>query len=1280
MITIKIAVLGQVVSSRRLGVTLSTRFQSVPLDSTHMLQTKAKMQNHLGSSADFDCVKFLDFEESTKELILEAASSDHVNEVFLGILNEDLELFSSGTSDKITEFVDLVNEIQPLVSQVHVAVGHEPFREGISGSIVTSAIDTFRNRLAGFPVSIPFSFDVLDESKNFTSTFLDEYREAINRIDFFTINLYPHLYASDIAVEDIVSIDMLPLTQALTDLRAALDAEFAYRSNFQIVIGETGFPSGGDDAATEELSFRYLSNLVSWMEDSTSAAGLVARMFVFELVDEDLSDGLTENRFLGVFNASGLPKLESGGNGTETPSLSNRRVGINLSTKFQKSPLSIEEVYSAAERLQGYLELDEQVECVKFFDFDSTVAELIAGAVESTQFKEIMLGIPNYQLPDFEALWFPELKTVLETYQDDVSFTIQVSNEPYINSVTVSDLETTLSVLKANFPSIPVSVPFSYGIMGPSYPVEDGAFLDAFVSSYTSVLSSLDFLTINLYPFFTLGVDVSVETALSPTIFTNQLLAFQFAVARDFQELSHLEIVVGETGWPSAGSSAATVSNGYEYFQTMSQLIEDSGLSGELLSRGYLFELFDEELKTGSDNEPNFGIFYSSGGTKFPEDDIILSPTAEATSGPATNLSQRRVGINLSTKFQSSPLSVEAVYDAAERLQQYLNLDEQIECVKFFDFDSTVAELIAGAVESTQFKEIMLGIPNYQLPDFEALWFPELKTVLETYQDDVIFTIQVSNEPYINSVTVSDLETTLSVLKANFPSIPVSVPFSYGIMGPSYPVEDGAFLDAFVSSYTSVLSSLDFLTINVYPFFTLGVDVSVETALSPTIFTNQLLAFQFAVARDFQELSHLEIVVGETGWPSAGSSAATVSNGYEYFQTMSQQIEDSGLSGELLSRGYLFELFDEELKTGSDNEPNFGIFYGNGQSKFTESNTSSATTLTSRRVGINLSTKFQENALSVADVFEATRKLEEYLGLEEQIECVKFFDFDSSVSSLIAGAASSGQFKEIMLGVPNVQLVNFETQFITEFFNVIQTYKDTVNLTIQVSNEPFFNNVNVADLEETVTLLKENFPNISVSVPFSYAIMAESFPVSSGAFQTSFSENYGGVLSLVDFITINVYPFFALGEFVSAELALSEELFTNQVLAFQAALAKDFPELRSLPIVIGETGWPSSGSAEATIDNGFEYFHTISKYIEEGDRSGTLLSRGYLFEMFDEELKDGAATEPNFGIFFSNGTEKITQPTDKPTDDPVNEGVAASYEIQRGLVASLMLLALHELL
>jgi hypothetical protein len=74
----------------------------------------------------------------------------------------------------------------------------------------------------------------------------------------------------------------------------------------------------------------------------------------------------------------------------------------------------------------------------------------------------------------------------------------------------------------------------------------------------------------------------------------------------------------------------------------------------------------------------------------------------------------------------------------------------------------------------------------------------------------------------------------------------------------------------------------------------------------------------------------IPIVITESGWPSAGSEAATVENAKTYTNNLIKHVLSNAGTPKRPGRNiesYIFALFNENLKGGDEPERHFGLFY-----------------------------------------------------------------------------------------------------------------------------------------------------------------------------------------------------------------------------------------------------------------------------------------------------------------------------------------------------------------
>ncbi|KAM7268344.1 hypothetical protein ACFE04_010510 [Oxalis oulophora] len=290
---------------------------------------------------------------------------------------------------------------------------------------------------------------------------------------------------------------------------------------------------------------------------------------------------------------------------------------------------------------------------------------------------------------------------------------------------------------------------------------------------------------------------------------------------------------------------------------------------------------------------------------------------------------------------------------------------------------------------------------------------------------------------------------------------------------------------------------------------------------------------------------------------------------------------------------------------------------------------------------------------------------------QSKIRNVRIYDFNHSVLQ-----AFSGTGLELVIGLPNENVKDMATNedhaltWVKE--NVQSFFPETRIRGIAIGNEVFGGN----DYELWGALLKasKNIHNalkklnladiVQITTAHSQAVFANSYPPSSCIFKENVFQYMKPLLEFFDQIhspfCLNAYPFLAHTydpDHVDLNYALFEKapvlidpithlhydnLLDAQIDAAYAAL--DDAGFQKMEVIITETGWASHGGDSepaATVSNARTYNYNLRKRLAL--RKGTpfkpkSMLKVYIFAMFNENLKDGATSENNYGLFKADGS------------------------------------------
>ncbi|XP_039689931.1 glucan endo-1,3-beta-glucosidase isoform X2 [Medicago truncatula] len=171
---------------------------------------------------------------------------------------------------------------------------------------------------------------------------------------------------------------------------------------------------------------------------------------------------------------------------------------------------------------------------------------------------------------------------------------------------------------------------------------------------------------------------------------------------------------------------------------------------------------------------------------------------------------------------------------------------------------------------------------------------------------------------------------------------------------------------------------------------------------------------------------------------------------------------------------------------------------------------------------------------------------------------------------------------------------------------------------------------------------------IKVSTAIDMTLIGKSFPPNDGVFSDQAKPYIQPIINFLNNngapLLANVYPYFAyIGDKVNIPLDYAlfrqqgnnavgyQNLFDAQLDSVYAALEK--VGASGVKIVVSESGWPSAAGDSASTDNAATYYRNLINHVKNGTPKRPGAIETYLFAMFDENQKTGAATEQHFGLF-----------------------------------------------
>ncbi|XP_051125575.1 glucan endo-1,3-beta-glucosidase 1-like [Andrographis paniculata] len=313
------------------------------------------------------------------------------------------------------------------------------------------------------------------------------------------------------------------------------------------------------------------------------------------------------------------------------------------------------------------------------------------------------------------------------------------------------------------------------------------------------------------------------------------------------------------------------------------------------------------------------------------------------------------VGVNIGTAVSN--------FVSPPELVAFLQV-QKISHVRLYDADADLLKALA----KTKIK-VIVSVPNNQLLAVgssnatAAAWIG--RNVAAYFPDTLITAVAVGDEvltttPSSAPLLMLAIESLYSALVAAnlHTQIKISTPNSASIILDPFPPSQAFFNQSLAPVLTNLLQFLSRtkspLMMNLYPYYVfmqnkgvVPLDNSLFKPLTPSKemvdpntllhYTNVLDAMIDSVYFSMKNLNFTDVavVVSETGWPSAGDSKepyATIDNADTYNSNLIKHISDrpgTPLHPETTPSVYIYELFNEDLRSLPLSEANWGLFYAN---------------------------------------------------------------------------------------------------------------------------------------------------------------------------------------------------------------------------------------------------------------------------------------------------------------------------------------------------------------
>jgi exo-beta-1,3-glucanase (GH17 family) len=304
-------------------------------------------------------------------------------------------------------------------------------------------------------------------------------------------------------------------------------------------------------------------------------------------------------------------------------------IGVNYGTLANNLP--------PPAQVANWLKTQTTIDSVKIFDMSQEIIRAFANTGIS-----LTVTVPNGDIPMLTNIrnarrWvsnniapvYPATKIRYILMGSEI---LHWGSKEQIDNLVPAMRSLQAALVKDGFKSIKVTTAHSLGMLEISNPPSKGRFWSFYAQPVLTPM--LQFLReakspfmFNPYPYFGYYKNNSDYVLFRPNkgvydrytklTYHNMFTALIDATYTAMKSLGYgdVDIVLGETGWPSVGDPGmdwCTVTNALQFNDNVRKVVE-SGFGTPLLPNRkfetYIFSLFNENLKPGSEAERNFGLF-----------------------------------------------------------------------------------------------------------------------------------------------------------------------------------------------------------------------------------------------------------------------------------------------------------------------------------------------------------------------------------------------------------------------------------------------------------------------------------------------------------------------------------------------------------------------------------------------------------------------------------------------------------------------------------------------